>query len=149
MTSEGGSRLIDRRGAAARMGQRNAVRTDSQNPKEEIEIVSLPALPPKIVRRQGQWLRGIRVIQAPEAALDPLLGIFTPEVTWCDARGVHDIPTAEWTVTAILAMQKNLPFFVDRQREGTWTLGQAYQIDHPHPPRSRILRRRCMLVQTP
>jgi hypothetical protein len=29
-------------------------------------------------------------------------------------------------------MQKNLPFFVDRQREGKWTLGQqANQIDHP------------------
>ena len=57
-------------------------------------------------------------------------------MTLCDARGVHDIPTAEWTVTAILAMQKNLSFLVDRQREGKWTLGQqANQIDHPLPTR--------------
>jgi hypothetical protein len=114
------------------MGQRNAVRTDSRNPKEEIEIdFSLPALPPRIVRRQRQWLKGRSPDSGPRAGVD-MLGVFTPEVTLCDARGVNDIPTAEWTVPAILAMQKNLPFFVDRQREGKWTLGQqANQIDHP------------------
>jgi phosphoglycerate dehydrogenase-like enzyme len=70
------------------------------------------------------------VIQAPWAGVDTLLGVFPPEVTLCDARGVHDIPTAEWAVTAILAMQKNMPFFVDRQREGKWTLGQqSNQVD--------------------
>src|SRR5260370_4451649 len=106
-----------------------------EDPKEEIEIdFWVPALPPRIVRRQWQWLRSVRVIQAPWAGVDTLLGIFPPEITLCDARGVHDIPTAEWTVTAILAMQKNLPFFVDRQREGKWTLRQQpNQIDHPLP----------------
>jgi phosphoglycerate dehydrogenase-like enzyme len=106
-----------------------------EDPQEEIEIdFWVPALPPRIVRSQWRWLRGVRVIQAPWAGVDTLLGIFPPEITLCDARGVHDIPTAEWTVTAILAMQKNLPFFVDRQREGKWTLGQqSNQIDHPFP----------------
>ena len=74
------------------------------------------------------------MIQAPWAGVDTLLGIFPPEVTLCDARGVHEIPTTEWTVTAILAMQKNMPFFVDRQREGKWTLGQqSNQIDRLLP----------------
>jgi phosphoglycerate dehydrogenase-like enzyme len=106
-----------------------------EDSKEEIEIdFWVPALPPRIVRRQWQCLRGVRAIQAPWAGVDTLLGIFPPEVTLCDARGVHDIPTAEWTVTAILAMQKNISFFVDRQREGKWTLGQqSNQIDHPLP----------------
>jgi len=106
-----------------------------EDPKAEIEIdFWVPALPPRIVRRQWQWLRSVRVIQAPWAGVDTLLGIFPPEITLCDARGVHDIPTAEWTVTAILAMQKNLPFFADRQREGKWALGQqSNQIDHPLP----------------
>jgi phosphoglycerate dehydrogenase-like enzyme len=106
-----------------------------EDPKEEIEIdFWVPALPPRIVRRQWQSMRGVRVIQAPWAGVDTLLGIFPPEITLCDARGVHDIPTAEWTVTAILAMQKNVPFFVDRQREGKWTLGQqSNQIDYLLP----------------
>jgi len=117
------------------MGQRNAVRTDSRNPKEEIEIdFSLPTLPPRIVRRQGQWLKGRSRHSGPgggsgSVAQDLHSG---SEIVRC--AGVHDIPTAEWTVPAILAMQKNLPFFVDRQREGKWTLGQqAKQIDHPLP----------------
>jgi phosphoglycerate dehydrogenase-like enzyme len=36
---------------------------------------------------------------------------------------LHDIPTAEWTATAILAMQKCLPFFVDQRRQRKWALG--------------------------
>ena len=66
-----------------------------ENPKEEIEIdFWVPALPPRIVRRQWPWLRSVRVIQAPWAGVDTLLGIFPPAVTLCDARGGHDIPTA-------------------------------------------------------
>lgn len=52
-------------------------------------------------------------------------------LTLCDARGVHDIPTGEWTVTAILAMQKCLPFFADQQRQGKWALGQASATRRP------------------
>jgi phosphoglycerate dehydrogenase-like enzyme len=41
-------------------------------------------------------------------------------VTLCDARGVHDIPTAEWAVAAILAMQKYFPFYMELQRQEDW-----------------------------
>src|SRR5579863_2858216 len=108
-----------------------------EEPREELEVdFWVAAMPPRIVRRQWPHLKGVKVVQLPWAGVDTLLGVFPPEVTLCDARGVHDIPTAEWTVTAILAMQKCLPFFVDRQREGKWTLGQqSNQIDHPLPTR--------------
>ena len=66
-----------------------------EDPEEELEIdFWVPALPPKIVRRPWQCLKGVRVIQAPWAGVDTLLGIFPPAVTLCDARGGHDIPTA-------------------------------------------------------
>lgn len=106
-----------------------------EDPVAEIEIdFWVPALRPRIVQRQWQHLKGVRVIQPPWAGVDRLLRFFPPEVTLCDARGVHDIPTAEWTVTAILAMQKCLPFFMDCQRQGKWALGQqSQQIDHPLP----------------
>jgi phosphoglycerate dehydrogenase-like enzyme len=42
------------------------------------------------------------------------------DVTLCSARGVHDAPTAEWAVTATLAMQKYLPFYADLQRRADW-----------------------------
>lgn len=89
------------------------------------------ALPPKILKKQWQHLQGVKVIQAPWAGVDALLNLFPREITLCDARGVHEIPTAEWTIAAILAVKKFLPFFVDMQRAGKWAVAQ--QID---PPRS-------------
>jgi phosphoglycerate dehydrogenase-like enzyme len=93
--------------------------------RTEVEVdFWIPFLPPKSAQEQWSRLRGVRVIQAPWAGVDAMQHIFPAEVTLCDARGVHDIPTAEWAVAAILAMQKNLPFLIDRQREGKWILGQ-------------------------
>jgi phosphoglycerate dehydrogenase-like enzyme len=104
-----------------------------EEPQEDIEIdFWVAAMPPKILRRQWPHLKGVKVIQAPWAGVDLLLKLFPPEVTLCDARGVHDIPTAEWTLAAILAMEKFLPFFIELQRQGKWAAGQqAQQIDAP------------------
>lgn len=86
------------------------------------------AMPPRILRRQWPHLKGVKVIQVPWAGVDTLLNLgFPSDVTLCDARGVHDIPTAEWALTAILAVQKCLPFFMDMQRQGKWAAGQQAQ----------------------
>jgi phosphoglycerate dehydrogenase-like enzyme len=71
------------------------------------------AMPPRVLRRQWPHLKGVKVIQAPWAGVDTLLKLFPPEVILCDARGVHDIPTAEWALAAILAMEKFLPLFIE------------------------------------
>jgi phosphoglycerate dehydrogenase-like enzyme len=109
-----------------------------EDPQEILEVEFwVPALSPKIVQRQWQHLKGVRVIQAPWAGVDGLAKLFPREITLCDARGVHDIPTAEWAMAAILAMQKYLPFFIDQQRRGEWAVGQqAQQIDQS--PRTQI-----------
>jgi phosphoglycerate dehydrogenase-like enzyme len=109
-----------------------------EEPQEDIEIdFWVAAMPPKILRRQWPHLKGVKVIQAPWAGVDLLLKLFPPEVTLCDARGVHDIPTAEWTLAAILAMEKFLPFFIELQRQGKWAAGQqAQQIDAPSQVKS-------------
>lgn len=105
-------------------------------PEEPLEDIAVDfwvaAMPPKILRRQWPHLKGVKVIQSPWAGVDTLLNFFPPGVTLCDARGVHDIPTAEWTLAAILAMEKFLPFFGEMQRRGKWAAGQqAQQIDAP------------------
>jgi phosphoglycerate dehydrogenase-like enzyme len=43
-----------------------------------------------------------------------------PHVTICNARGAHNICTAEWTLAAILSMLKYFPMYYDIQREGKW-----------------------------
>ena len=71
----------------------------------------------------GQWphMKGVRVVQAPWAGVDLLRHVFPAEVILCDARGVHDIPTAEWAVAAVLAMQKYFPFYAGMQPHGQWS----------------------------
>ncbi len=73
-------------------------------------------------RAQRQWkmLRGVKVVQSLYAGVDLLLKWLPREVTLCDARGVHDIPMAEWVVGAMLAMQKYFPFYAELQRNADW-----------------------------
>jgi phosphoglycerate dehydrogenase-like enzyme len=89
-----------------------------EEPQEDIEVDWVAAMPPRILRRQWPHLKGVKVIQAPWAGVDTLLKLFPPGVTLCDARGVHDIPTAEWALAAILAMEKFLLLFMEMQRQG-------------------------------
>jgi phosphoglycerate dehydrogenase-like enzyme len=92
------------------------------NPQDDIEIdFWISALSSETGRLQWPRLKGVRAVQALWAGVDSLLTLLPPDVTLCDARGVHDIPTAEWAVTAILAMQKNLPFYVELQQRGDWS----------------------------
>ncbi len=106
-----------------------------EEPQEDVAVdFWVAAMPPRILRRQWPHLKGVKVIQAPWAGVDTLLKLFPPGVTLCDARGVHDIPTAEWALAAILAMEKFLPLFIEMQRQGRWTAGQqAQQIDASSP----------------
>jgi phosphoglycerate dehydrogenase-like enzyme len=41
-------------------------------------------------------------------------------VTICNAHGAHNISTAEWTLSAILAMVKYFPLYLDIQRSANW-----------------------------
>jgi len=65
-------------------------------------------------------LRGVRLVLSLMAGTEWIPGTVGPHVTICNARGAHNISTAEWTLTAILAMLKYLPLYVDIQRSGDW-----------------------------
>lgn len=81
--------------------------------------------------RQLPFLRGLHVIQATVAGVDGLLKLIPPGVTLCDGRGIHDISTAEWAVTAVLASLKYLPLYVDLQHAGVWSRRKEAE-DHYH-----------------
>jgi phosphoglycerate dehydrogenase-like enzyme len=106
-----------------------------EEPRTKFEVdFWIPLSHPSLVPGQWPHLKGVRVVQAPWAGVDLLRHVFPPEVVLCDARGVHDIPTAEWAVSAVLAMQKYLPFYAEVQRQGDWNLRlqakEIYRLSH-------------------
>jgi len=72
------------------------------------------------VRKLADRLENLRVVQTLSAGVDHYLELVPPGVTMCDARGVHDVPVAEWCVAAILAMQRDLPRYVRQQEQAEW-----------------------------
>ena len=62
----------------------------------------------------------MRLVLSLMAGTEWIPGTVGPQVTICNARGAHSISTAEWTIGAILAVLKNIPFFHEVQREGVW-----------------------------
>ncbi len=88
-------------------------------------------------------LRGVKVVQSLQAGVDWVRSFVPHGAVLCDAQGVHNIATSEWTVSAILAMTKFLPFYFDLQRAGQWVSRDAaeenyrsiYKSDrHSYPP---------------
>src|SRR5215469_7274776 len=88
-------------------------------------------------------LHGVRLVLSMMAGTEWIPGTVGPRVTICNARGAHNISTAEWTLTAILSMLKYIPLYVDIQRSGDWrrrseASRQYQQITHDqrpyHPP---------------
>jgi phosphoglycerate dehydrogenase-like enzyme len=65
-------------------------------------------------------LRGVRLILSLMAGTEWIPATVGPRVTICNAHGAHNIPTAEWTVGAILAMLKYFPLYLDVQHVGQW-----------------------------
>jgi phosphoglycerate dehydrogenase-like enzyme len=93
--------------------------------------------------RVWPYLRGVRLVLALMAGTEWIPGAVGPHVTICNARGAHNISTAEWTLSAILAMLKHLPLYLDIQRSGDWrrrseASRQYQQLTHDerpyHPP---------------
>lgn len=65
-------------------------------------------------------LRGVKLVLSMMAGTEWIPAAMGPHVTICNARGAHNISTAEWTISAILTMLKHFPLFLDIQRSGEW-----------------------------
>jgi len=70
--------------------------------------------------RAWPHLDGVTLVLAMMAGTEWIPGTVGPHVTICNAHGAHNISTAEWTVSAILAMLKYFPLYLDIQRSGNW-----------------------------
>jgi phosphoglycerate dehydrogenase-like enzyme len=65
-------------------------------------------------------LHGVKLVLSLLAGTEWIPGTVGPHVTICNARGAHNIPTAEWTLGAILATLKYFPLYLDIQKSGIW-----------------------------
>jgi phosphoglycerate dehydrogenase-like enzyme len=63
----------------------------------------------------------LRVIQLLSAGVERWLPIVPTGVTLCNGRGVHGGGTAELAVTGILALVRQLPFFLGEQAASRWS----------------------------
>lgn len=105
-----------------------------QNFPADVELIRLPEtlendveldvwIPdPYASKAQKLWprLRGVRLVLCLMAGTEWIPPLVGPHVTVCNARGAHNVSTAEWTVAAILSMMKHFPFYADLQHEGAW-----------------------------
>ena len=69
-------------------------------------------------------LRGVKVVQTMMAGVDWITPWIPRNIVLCDGRGIHDISTSEWVLTAILSSLKRFPTYRDMQLRQSWR-GQA------------------------
>lgn len=77
---------------------------------------------PYPTRAQRIWphLRGVKLVLSLMAGTDWMPAVLGPHVTICKAHGAHNVSTAEWTLSATLAMLKHFPLFLEIQHSGDW-----------------------------
>jgi phosphoglycerate dehydrogenase-like enzyme len=87
----------------------------------DVEIdVWIPDFYSKRAMRVWPRLHGVKLVLSMLAGTDWIPGTVGPHVTICNARGAHNVSTAEWTLAAILAMLKYFPLYLDIQRSEIW-----------------------------
>ncbi|RXS98238.1 hydroxyacid dehydrogenase [Silvibacterium dinghuense] len=90
-------------------------------PEQEIEVEFWVApTSAKAVREILPHIRGVKVVQSMMAGVDWLRPLVPEGAVLCDGMGLHNTPTAEWTVTAILSSLKFFPFYRDLQHSQQW-----------------------------
>ena len=82
-----------------------------------LDMWVLPLHPKQAAAARGH-ISSVHVVQSQYAGVDAFLSLVPAGATLCDAQGVHDIPVAEWILTAILASLKYIPFYVRMQGTG-------------------------------
>ncbi len=65
----------------------------------------------------------LEVIQTLTAGVEHLRPHLPADVTLCNGRGIHNASTAELALALTLASLRDIPAFVDAQREGRWRRG--------------------------
>ncbi len=87
----------------------------------EVEFYIPPFFPDEPALEIIGRLPKLRVVQTMTAGVDRVLPRTPPQVTVCNARGVHDASTAEWVIAAILAVVRDFPYFAVERAARRWS----------------------------
>nr|WP_245601787.1 2-hydroxyacid dehydrogenase [Hamadaea tsunoensis] len=74
-------------------------------------------------------MTSLRVIQLLSAGADAWAPHVPPGATLHDARGVHDSPTAEWVLAAILSSLRRFDHYARAQADRRWSIGEVTPTD--------------------
>jgi phosphoglycerate dehydrogenase-like enzyme len=79
-----------------------------------------------------QGMPRLKVVQLLSAGVERWLPLVPQGVTLCNGRGVHGGATAELAVAGILALQRELPYFLAEQAAGRWSPQHTDDLDEKH-----------------
>ena len=71
----------------------------------------------------------LSVIQLFSAGVESWLPVVPPGVVLCNGRGIHGGPTAELAIAGLLAVLRELPRFVEQQRDRVWRATEVHSLD--------------------
>jgi phosphoglycerate dehydrogenase-like enzyme len=71
----------------------------------------------------------LSVIQLLSAGVESWLPAVPPGVVLCNGRGIHGGPTAELAIAGLLAVLRQLPRFVEQQRDRVWQATEVHSLD--------------------
>ncbi len=73
-----------------------------------------------VVRESLTAMARLSVVQLQSAGVEPWPALVPPGVRLCSGRGIHGGSTAELAVALLLATVRDLPRYVEQQRQRTW-----------------------------
>jgi phosphoglycerate dehydrogenase-like enzyme len=105
----------------------------------DLDVWIPDALTPR-AKEIWQHLRGVKLVLSLMAGTEWIPETVGPHVTICNARGAHNIATAEWTMAAIFATLKYVPLYCEIQASGNWKRRKeaAEQYARLHPDQGAI-----------
>ncbi len=96
-------------------------------PKELLERINIlfTTFPPKNINKMSQ----LSWIQIASSGYTQLFGLPLPEkgIKACNARGCFDVPIAEWNISMMINLRRNLRQMIRNQEEGKWDRSADFQ----------------------
>jgi phosphoglycerate dehydrogenase-like enzyme len=76
-------------------------------------------------------MRSLKLVQLCSAGFAQFenLGLSSRGVRVCNASGVNDVPIAEWAITMMVALARDLPLMFRNQQQGIWDRNARFQTE--------------------